>query len=426
MGSPQAAPLLQTVAVDYRRIVAQIAVRAINSSTHLKGKKAIDNTTPIDFATKQQTQGNQAPVGVVRDGPVHTGPLTATTLQQSQAPRLAGSSARGEQGQPCSRSIAVQKPTTVKGEKTPRPPRATTAALELEMKLTPSEKKSWQTMLKTWRNRPLSHVKLYTKTWQSVEERMIIFLAIKDEDKREEIFDAVAEVFGWSPQTQPNYWSGLMKAMQLLNMNPSFRARLKAKLLSVQAKESDSIRPTIPASEDQIRMAIKKLTSREAKAALHLAFELGQRQGDVLNLEIGSITVVSKGLQQYIAIRFRKGKTTRRLQPYCLHLRREEQLSNDLLQLQESKQDSKGLLFGNPEQTLEEIRVQMNSLNLSILSIRRGGLQRMSTNGLSIESLLHHSRHTSIPSLMRYLNWGEVSFGAVEELTTCQQTLQLC
>lgn len=147
-----------------------------------------------DFAIKQQTQRNQARAGVVRGEPVQTGPSLAT-LQQCQVPQL-----EGEVG-PEDRENPVRDRSPVKNRmKTPRPPRATTAALE-----------------------------------------------------------------------GPNYWSGLRKAMQMLDMNPSFRATLKAKLLSVQAKESDSIRPTIPASEDQIRMAMKGLTSLEAKAALHLS-----------------------------------------------------------------------------------------------------------------------------------------------------------
>ena len=52
---------------------------------------------------------------------------------------------------------------------------------------------------------------------------------------------------------------------------------------------------------------------------------------------------------------------------------------------------------------------------LSILSVRKGGLQSMAARGASEALLLHHSRHASTDNLMRYLDWGAYSLYSARE-----------
>jgi hypothetical protein len=58
---------------------------------------------------------------------------------------------------------------------------------------------------------------------------------------------------------------------------------------------------------------------------------------------------------------------------------------------------------------------------LSILSIRRGGLQRMALLGVSTECLLAHSRHKRRETLERYLDWGRLFLNPAKELLSASE-----
>jgi hypothetical protein len=66
---------------------------------------------------------------------------------------------------------------------------------------------------------------------------------------------------------------------------------------------------------------------------------------------------------------------------------------------------------------LAQLRKFLQKVNpeLTCLSLRRGGLQRMALEGYSTETLLTHSRHQRLENLHRYLNWGEVFLNAARE-----------
>ena len=56
-----------------------------------------------------------------------------------------------------------------------------------------------------------------------------------------------------------------------------------------------------------------------------------------------------------------------------------------------------------------EIRNLLKAKNpeYNLLSLRKGGLQRMALRGLPYAAILEYSRHTTIDMLMRYLDWGK-------------------
>jgi hypothetical protein len=163
--------------------------------------------------------------------------------------------------------------------------------------------------------------------------------------------------------------------------------------------------------------------------ALRLSFELGQRMGDCLNLQATHIRQINdpKTHTQFVAVKFVKGKTTRRMDPYTLHVPFGSITGQEVYQLAQAVISRQGkaqgepsigpLLFGPKKDAEAAIRRALLRVNkdLSILSVRRGGLQRMSLEGCSIACLMHHSRHADETMLNRYLGWGTFNLEAARE-----------
>ena len=87
----------------------------------------------------------------------------------------------------------------------------------------------------------------------------------------------------------------------------------------------------------------------------------------------------------------------------------------DLLrtQLQSAKDNGHRFLFQMPSKTAREdcktkIRDALRAVdpNLELRSIRRGALQHMASQNVSMEDLRIYSRHSSVAMLRRYLHWG--------------------
>lgn len=122
-----------------------------------------------------------------------------------------------------------------------------------------------------------------------------------------------------------------------------------------------------------------------------------------------------------LAVTFTKGKTTRRRDPYTLHLPALSTLATDLSSLQHVPGNAAGedyeLLFGDVGSAISAMKEALMQCSpcLSLLSIRRGGLQYLAQQGMSIPCLMHHSRHATEGMLMRYLEWGKWALDSARE-----------
>jgi hypothetical protein len=266
-------------------------------------------------------------------------------------------------------------------------------------------------MTARWVARPPSLKLATTPEYQLGKMRQLELLAIEGEVEREEEFDRRMAYLNWDYSTAATYWSQVIKSAEDVQLPIPYSMRIKARLLRNLAQECAPGRPTKPISAEQVFAALPTLPP-DLRAAVALAFTLGQRMGDTMKLQVGCLSEVldSASNTTFLAIQYRRGKTTRRRQPFSLHVPRQGHLASELLQLQQSGLEN-SLLFpsaADPDKALSTIRSALQAIDsdLGILSIRRGGLQLLALSGASTEVLMHHSRHASIAMLERYLGFG--------------------
>lgn len=283
-----------------------------------------------------------------------------------------------------------------------------------------------------WVHRPAAIKAASSEKWQS-EQQKFLFLLAYPQRVRETMFQELICFFSWSYKTALKHWGAVLSAARSLDLPVSSAMVAQSSVLHILSKEEDPRRPTTPARQEEVEAAASALSTLGA-IALRLAFMLGQRMGDVLNLW-GPCTsevhdVVSS--RTFLAVRFRAGKTTAATQPYTLHLPAELSLAMELRAL-DLKAGGRYLFYADEAPSvglsgrretpsskvalLTAIAEALRAVNplLRCLSIRRGGLQMMALAGCSTECLLSHSRHKNKENLERYLNWGEVMLGPARE-----------
>ena len=302
----------------------------------------------------------------------------------------------------------------------------------------------WQDLWKTeswtlqqirikWQTRPESVRNVTSAKWQESQQKFVFLLAFGQVD-REAIFAEMADLLAWSYKTMEKYWSAFIKGAQSIEATITIAMRAQQRVFHFMAQEEDPKNPTVPGTPAEIETACTHLVPAIA-CAVRLAYILGQRMGDVLNLWSSCAEKIFDPVSQtwFLALLFRKTKTTRTAQPYTLHVPLEG-LGHTLWELsQQRQQAAEHFLFldkgaAKDEQAkvqkLSAIKDAMRKASplLSVLSIRRGGLQAMALAGMSTETLLAHSRHQRIENLHRYLDWGKVFMAPARELFALSAT----
>lgn len=305
----------------------------------------------------------------------------------------------------------------------PKLKRSTEAILaELSLDLEPEQQALLQTLQQRWVARTTAQKTVTSEQWQKTQERFLSLLVLTDEE-REAAFDLCRDERDWAYATCATYWSGIQKMAASVGIAPSLAMKAQMTFFNFMKDEEDPKRPTKAISETQIQELFTQLMAAEQMRLailLTVAFLLGQRVGDTLKLRRGCLTTVkcNATLLQLVAITFRHGKTTRRRQPYTVHLPADSQMAQALWKL--NAETASEFLFFEPnaiEKAMMTARTTLQSLDslLGILSIRRGGLQKMALDGVSEASLLHHSRHATREMLHKYLQWGTMSLDAARE-----------
>jgi hypothetical protein len=235
-----------------------------------------------------------------------------------------------------------------------------------------------------------------------------------------EHFDRIRETGGWCGTTTAQYWATICAAAKTLSLPlpPSFAQRRK--IYEHLAKEENDKRPTVPMTNSDM-VAIGCALRQDHRLELQVSFFLGQRIGDVLQVRVEGLRQIDDTPSKtgLLSIAFRKGKTVRRRDPFSLHIPSDQPLAQELLQVAATK-SAKDYLFvadESRETAMSAIRsaIKKHDPTLSLLLIRRGGLQALADEGASLSTLLHHSRHTTEMMLNRYLNWGERNLLAARE-----------
>ena len=269
-------------------------------------------------------------------------------------------------------------------------------------------------VLQAWEGRPDVYRRISSVQWQAVQRRFLPLTVLPLWEATEE-FEGQRDARGWSYRSTAQYWSALLKAMEAVGLAPPPEMRVRARLYSHLGKEEDERRATVAVTRQQL-LAAAATTSKATSMLMRVAFELGQRVGDCLTLKrhrLAWLDDAPSGLR-LLAVQFRKGKTVRRRDPFTLHLH--GPIAHELAAF--AAEGGGDMLFGDdPVPILNELRKALKDQQqaLSVLSVRRGGLQALAASGVSEATLLHHSRHTSAQLLHRYLEWGTYALGPARE-----------
>ena len=183
-------------------------------------------------------------------------------------------------------------------------------------------------------------------------------------------------------------------------------------------------REPLAAKPKQVHRAIVKLVNDgqdgEA-AALALCWYSAQRPCDVLLLKMDNIKVtlgerpLGEGFSgDKFVVKFREGKVVGRIEAYHIHMTVPNLFAATAINkwLEKRKRSSEGTLFRftngyRRTKFLTNMRKALKASNtdLELRSLRRGTLQMYNRAGIPEAALLTYSRHTSVPSLRRYLGW---------------------
>lgn len=253
------------------------------------------------------------------------------------------------------------------------------------------------------------HAVVRSATSKAYQKVMYNFLALSplSPEVRIDIITAMSAVLGWDPATTSKYWHATTAAMKSVNVEVTPLDRLCTKNLEILAKAKIPDLPTVPLSETDLQQILPAM-SWEAQMILLISFLLGQRICDVIKLTTDQIHQVTDTTThtEFVTLTFYDGKTIARLQPYTLHLPKNSAAGHLIMKWKDSPAKSVNAMVCN------EIRIALqtvNNGNYSLLSIRKGGLQRMALAGMRDEDILTFSRHTTISMLHRYLDWGRVA-----------------
>jgi integrase len=267
----------------------------------------------------------------------------------------------------------------------------------------------------------------WKQEWQDLQARYLFLLAYPPSE-RDTIFYQLVSYFDWSYKTAQKHYGAFIAGTAVVDCKVTSAMRAQAKVLQFLAAEETQRKETSPLLEEELELAAARLPTATA-CALRVAFHLGQRMGDVLNLTAPCtkrIVDPTSGMT-FLSILFRQGKTTRVLQPFALHLPETMPAAQALRELDQAR--SGRPLFveeGEDEKRkmLDTISKCLQTVNplLRCLSIRRGGLQAMALGGIPTHVLLHHSRHASMKNLERYLGWGELLLDPARERWSIQKT----
>jgi integrase len=240
-------------------------------------------------------------------------------------------------------------------------------------------------ILPLWKDRHPAYQN-FSSHYMASQRRMLFLADVKPSD-RFEAFETICFKRNLAPTTAETYWSTWLGIQKALVIKPSDADHRITKILKARSMAYPVQFPTpITLSEMDLLVSTFDASLPSLAAIAMTTFLLGQRISDMIQLAVADL----KSNDDYLTIAVRRGKTMQVTTPYSLWLRR--------LNSEEERQ-----------RVSHTVRDMLTSINdqLELRSLRRGGLQRMAHLGVSIPTMLHFSRHSDVPMLMRYLSWGQ-------------------
>lgn len=271
------------------------------------------------------------------------------------------------------------------------------------------------------RNRAFTFGKGHCQT-----QRRLAFLADLKPEKRFEAFEMYCWKKAISASTAETYWGAWRSAMQCLELPPYPPDVRVMRIMKMRCGQQPRTKRIIPLTMENLDDLVEYLVQRKEPSIAAIAmmtFILGQRIGDMIQLATEDFSVEDKHLT--ITVRRSKVISSTKGQPYALFLMRRRYPAETLVQcVNHARTTGRRFLltFMNSEKEQEQIKMvireAMHDIQINeepdMRSFRRGGLQLMAKNGVQVQTILHHSRHSDEKMLDRYLDWGAVSTEKLE------------
>lgn len=289
-----------------------------------------------------------------------------------------------------------------------------------------------------WQSRSAATKESSSASWQ-YDQLRFIFLLTFPQIEREAIFADLACINDWTQKSQQKYWSAFLAGVKAIGGHVGPGAFAMSSMLHFLANEEKSLNETYPMLPTELEAVCAHLVDEDPalELSLRVAYVLGQRLGDIFNLQVEDIGELLDPLTgcTFVYLTFRQTKTSRRTQPYTLHIRKntptaarqfvgmsmskEADLATALFKFARERKGQEYLFASVAEKLplMKKIGASLRLVHaeLNVLSVRRGGLQVMALSGMSTATLLAHSRHTTEKTLHRYLGWGKLFLGPARE-----------
>lgn len=260
--------------------------------------------------------------------------------------------------------------------------------------------------------------KLTTLNYQRTQMRLA-FLFDHPEKDRWAVFLEVAKTRGISAATTAAYWVAHLTAKAAMGESPTSEDKKGAKHLMAQAERAQPAHPQPMTIEQANRISqCAESDTTGVSLAILFGFVAGQRISDVLQLHEADVTIDCAA----VVVTVRRGKVVPTIGPYTLALGIKTPVGNHLLQRKKIRRNKYLFSDGNTDdergQLALEVRLRLAELDpgLEARSVRRGGLQAMAAQGVPLQQIIKMSKHSTIPMLMRYLDWGAKSSAHVNEV----------
>lgn len=270
---------------------------------------------------------------------------------------------------------------------------------------------SAETKMKWMERHPSYHT--FTSKYMASQKR-ILFLADIEPHLRFESFEKLCYERSVAPTTAEGYWTTWLSVQKALSIRASNSDARVSKLLKARSVAYPVAFPAPATMSDICSLTTLFFNEHPSITTIvAIAFLNGQRISDMIQL--GTADLVFD--DEFLMITVRRGKTISvTSHPYTLWMRRNSTVVETMITMKKNAGTRLFLLslFNSEverDRILDTVRQMLLSVNeeLELRSIRRGGLQRMAQLGFSMDTILEFSRHSGVPMLMRYLNWGEHS-----------------
>jgi hypothetical protein len=272
-----------------------------------------------------------------------------------------------------------------------------------------------------------SVLKTFSNSYMERQQRTLFLLDV-DPAQRFSVFEKECYDRQLKPTTAESVWISFLAIMRFMaphQIDSTWMTRA-SKILRGRAIASPVDFP-LPMTDEHLR-EIATIFDEECPdlvTVIGFAYITGQRLADMLQLTAEGVTKMTIQEVEYLCVMVRFGKTMQQRPPYPIFIRWTTWPASRLFEMAR-RATHKGQIFvqswSNSTAERDNLARSCRTLlaavsdDLEMRSPRRGGLQRMASSGIPLETIIKFSHHASQQMLMRYLDWGRTSASHAEEM----------